>query len=526
MAASGGVTSSVPRVLTLWCPEWPVRAVAPIDRPLIVFDQHRVVAACTIAREAGVRTGDRKRVALRTCPNATVVPRDYVAEVQSFERVVSAVADIIPLVELLEPGSLCLDMRGPTRYFGGEHFVVDHVRSVVATQLGEEIPIGIGVADGRAASAIAARRSGVTGHQVIVEPGRTAAAFTTMSLRWFHAIGEMSIDLVELFERLGINTVGDLAALDERDVLGRFGVPGVRAYRVATGADERPLSSITPSQLPERERRFDEPLLTVTPVVFTARELASELVHELSIEGLVCTRMTVTAETEHSERSERHWYRSEGFTAAAIVDRVRWQLDSWVNEPSSVSAGVIVIRISITSVRPDDGVQHGFWGGASEADGRASRAVARLVTLCGPEGVRVPLPIGGRLPEDRYGWFPATVVDGDHHVDVLAPWPGSVVRPAPVIVPTSEVRIEVVNDRGESVGVSGRGEMTSDPVCVVIGGRSHRVVAWAGPWPLIERWWDERRRRRLARLQVVLEDGSAHLLAVEHQRWHLMGTHG
>ena len=168
----------------------------------------------------------------------------YVAEVQSFERVVSAVADIIPLVELLEPGSLCLDMRGPTRYFGGEHFVVDHVRSVVATQLGEEIPIGIGVADGRAASAIAARRSGVTGHQVIVEPGRTAAAFTTMSLRWFHTIGEMSIDLVELFERLGINTVGDLAALDERDVLGRFGLPGVRAYRVATGADERPLSSI------------------------------------------------------------------------------------------------------------------------------------------------------------------------------------------------------------------------------------------------------------------------------------------
>jgi len=68
--------------------------------------------------------------------------------------------------------------------------------------------------------------------------------------------------------------------------------------------------------------------------------------------------------------------------------------------------------------------------------------------------------------------------------------------------------------------------MTSEPVSVVIGGRSRRVVAWAGPWPLIERWWDERRRRRLARLQVVLEDGSAHLLAVEHQRWHLMGTHG
>ena len=525
MAASGSVSSSVPRVLTLWCPEWPVHAVPSAEGPLIVLDQHRVVAACADAREAGVRTGDRRRAALRACPNATVVPRDYLAEVQAFERVVSSVAEIIPLVELLEPGSLCFDMRGPARYFGGEDSVVEHVRSVVERQLGAGISIGIGVADGRAASAIAARRSGVSLRPVIVEPGRTAAAFITMNLRWLHAIGEMSIELVELLDRLGIRTVGDLAALSERDVLARFGLPGVRAYRVATGTDERPLSSVAPSQLPERERRFDEPVLSVTPVVFSARELASALVQELAIEGLVCTRMTVAAETEHSERTERHWYRSEGFTAAAIVDRVRWQLDAWINEPSAVSAGVIVLRISVTAVRPDDGVQEGFWGGASEADGRANRAVARLVTLCGPEGVRVPLPIGGRLPEDRYGWVSTAVVDRDHHVDALAPWPGSVVRPAPVIVPTHEVPIEVLNDRGESVGVSGRGEMTSEPVSVVIGGRSRRVVAWAGPWPLIERWWDERRRRRLARLQVVLGDGSAHLLAVEHQRWHLMGTH-
>src|SRR5210317_2409431 len=154
MAASGGVSSSVPRVLTLWCPEWPAYVVPPVQEPLIVLDQHRVIAACPRARHAGVRTGDRRRTALRACPNATVVPRDYLAEVQAFERVVSAVAEIIPLVELLEPGSLCLDMRGPTRYFGGERFVVDHVRSVVENQLGAEVPIGIGIADGRAASAI------------------------------------------------------------------------------------------------------------------------------------------------------------------------------------------------------------------------------------------------------------------------------------------------------------------------------------------------------------------------------------
>ena len=37
---------------------------------------------------------------------------------------------------------------------------------------------------------------------------------------------------------------------------------------------------------------------------------------------------------------------------------------------------------------------------------------------------------------------------------------------------------------------------------------------WAGPWPLDERWWDIERRRRRARVQVVLEGGTAHVLVI------------
>jgi len=50
------------------------------------------------------------------------------------------------------------------------------------------------------------------------------------------------------------------------------------------------------------------------------------------------------------------------------------------------------------------------------------------------------------------------------------------------------------------------------------------VVWWAGPWPVTERWW-EPRRRRLARLQVVFDDGTAHLLAVERRRWSIVGSY-
>jgi protein ImuB len=45
------------------------------------------------------------------------------------------------------------------------------------------------------------------------------------------------------------------------------------------------------------------------------------------------------------------------------------------------------------------------------------------------------------------------------------------------------------------------------------------VTAWAGPWPVAERWWDPRAARRRARFQLVTEDGAAWLVAVQNGRW-------
>ena len=43
------------------------------------------------------------------------------------------------------------------------------------------------------------------------------------------------------------------------------------------------------------------------------------------------------------------------------------------------------------------------------------------------------------------------------------------------------------------------------------------IAAWAGPWPVTERWWSVRRRR--ARVQVVTADGAARLLCTERGQW-------
>ena len=96
---------------------------------------------------------------------------------------------------------------------------------------------------------------------------------------------------------------------------------------------------------------------------------------------------SIIAETEHGERSERAWYRAVGLSSTAIVERVRWQLEGWVAQPGGLSGGITLLRLVPDQVRGDDGDQLGLWGGRSQADHDAPRAVTRLTGLFGEQAV-------------------------------------------------------------------------------------------------------------------------------------------
>ena len=268
--------------------------------------------------------------------------------------------------------------------------------------------VGIGIADGRFAAGVAARRAGRA--PMVVAPGTSPAFLDPLPVAWLHLLGEVDPELVGLFARMGLARLGDLAALPAGDVLARFGPSGRHAHLLAGGLDDRLAGGTEPP--PERrvEQTFDDPVAQLEPLVFVGKHLADQLVAALAAEGRVCTRVVVTAETEHGERIERAWYRAAGLSAPAMVDRLRWQLDAWMTS-GEVSAGVVLLRVAPDEVRGDDGDQVRLWGGPSAADERATRAVARLAGLVGDQGVLVPTWRGGRLPGDRYGWVPASTTD-------------------------------------------------------------------------------------------------------------------
>lgn len=518
-----------PRLVTVWCPDWPVVAASiPGDRPAAVFRSNRVVARSPAAIAAGVQPGERRRSAQGACPELLVLDHDPDRDARAFEPVIRSVADMAPRLEVVEPGWICLAARGPSRYFGGDEAMaarmVDLVRAVSGAR------VGVGVAEGRAASAIASRRASNTSTGVVVVPSGGATTYVEqLPVAWLRELGEVTPEFVDLLVRLGLRRLGQLARLEAGDVLARFGAEGLHAHRLAGGADTRAAVATDPAPEWWVDEAFLEPVEQLETVVFVAKRLADSLVAQLAADGRVCVRLVVVIETEHGERSERAWYRDRGLSAHAMVERVRWQLEGWVNQPEGLSGGVALIRLLPEELRRDDGVQARLWGGRSQADHDAARAIVRLCGIAGEEAVRVPMWMGGRLPSERYRWVSAASVDLDEPAGRLdrgdGPWPGGIPAPSPAVVPGEPVSVEIFDDQGETVRVNGRGDVSAPPAVLAFPTVRHRLVAWAGPWPVEQRWWSPERARRLARFQVVTEQGVAHLVGVEQQRWSILATY-
>ena len=512
------------------------------------------------------------------------------------EPVAAALEQFTPLAEALRPGLHAFGARGPSRYFGGERALAELVARAAAKAVPSASRAGVGVADGLFAAGLAARAASRTsgtstarapaaetfaaewsgaGHSVstaVVVPPQQGRQFLAglplISLSDpvspLHPEEGATEALLDVLWRLGIRTLGDLAALSEADVLGRFGWPGLLAHRLACGLDNRPLQAEAVGEDVGAEAEIDPPADRIETVAFMARALADDMVARLARYGLDCVCIDIEAESDSGHASNRRWRHELRFSAADIVDRVRWQLEGWYRSSERPTGPVALIRITPCVVAPADGRQLGMWGARSEADERAAKALARLQGLLGAEAVTVPRLAGGRRPADTGRRVPLHAAEADagdaqdpSTADVKkgkgrrsamtartaaardrkgkagktakpadAPWPGRLPAPLPAVVLDRPEPITVTDCGGDPVTVSGRGEASAAPWQVTDStGRSQAVVAWAGPWPLDERWWRPSARRRQARFQLVLDDGSAHLCVLEAGHWQREATY-
>lgn len=507
------------RTIVLWCPDWPVIAAMherglPAESPVALVRNGNVFAVSSVARSHGVTRGLRLREAQSRCPQLRVFPYDADLDLRAFEPVLTAIEEVMPGVQLLRPGVCAIRSHGPSRFYGSDEeaalWLLDTVDALGFPDA------RVGIADGPFTAEYAAR--GTTRPRVkIVEEGGAAAFLRPLPVR---LLGESP--LTSLLQRLGIHTLGDFAALSPHDVLGRFGQEGAHLHALAGGSDSSRIIPRTPPRELDSVVSFEPPLDRIDQVAFGFRAAADRFIETITAARLVCTSIRVEIDSDAGETSERTWLHPRSFTSPDVIDRIRWQLQG-DNSGSGVSSPVVYVRVVPESVDAIGNHEEGLWGTA--ADERIHHGLARVQSLLGHSEVVTAVIGGGRTIGDRR----TLVAFGDRHANAStrpAPWAGQLPAPVPTTVFETRRPVTVLAADGTVVSIDERGTLSGAPKSFSTGGEFGELAAWAGPWPVDERWWARatagstvREPQRSDRFQLVDGAGMAWLVVLERGRW-------
>src|SRR3954463_9246823 len=215
--------------------------------------REQLVGEVSAAAEGfGIHPGMRMGEALARCPRLALVPPDPVGVADAWERVLAALEAAGAMVEPGRPGLACFEARGLRRLHGGSlEGVLEAARETLRRAGVGTARLGAGpsrfCAIVAAAARARARRAGFVA-------GAEALAGERVSLLRHRP--EVAA-LPEELERLGIATLGSLAALPRAAVADRFGRPGLQAHDLASGHDT-PLQPRRPSEVLEEVLELEE----------------------------------------------------------------------------------------------------------------------------------------------------------------------------------------------------------------------------------------------------------------------------
>ena len=356
------------------------------------------VGEVSLAAEAfGIHPGMRLGEALARCPRLVLVAPDPAGVADGWERLLVRLESVGAAVEPERPGLVCFDARGLLRLHGGVEGVLGAVRRVL------HVPARFGVAPSRFAAVAAASRARsrrpeiVAGGSAAAKDWERARAYLApLPVRLLRARAALA-DLPEALERLGVKTLGELAALPATSLADRFGRAGLLAHELANGRD----SELSPRPASEFLREVLE-----LPEAASGTQLQRGL--DLLIDRLLARRerrgRTIRSVVISAVLVEQGGtWREQVVFREALSDAIRMRL-ALAPKLSLMPAPAETLRLAVQRFGPLASDQRALLDDPSAArTARLREAIRQARAVAGPEAAMRVLEVDpeSRFPERR-----------------------------------------------------------------------------------------------------------------------------
>lgn len=382
-------------------------------RPVVVggAGERGVVAAASYeARRYGVHSAMPSVRARRLCPQAIFLHGDHRYYGEVSRQVRAILDDYTPLVEPIALDEAFCDVTGVARVHGTGEAIAHALRRRVGDELGLSCSVGVATTKllAKLASEAAkprARPEGVVAGRgvVVVAPGAELAFLHPHPVEALWGVGPATLARLA---RLGVTTVGELAALPLAAVVGALGAShGRHLHGLASGVDDRPVEPDRPLKSVGHEETFAVDLYDHDRLAAELARLVDSTASRLRAAGHAARTVTLKLRFGDFHTITRsHTLGDAVDTAIDIGDAARALLAS-----VDVSAGVRLLGVSVSglTVGATRQLSFGFddapaavapaaWDAATRAVDEVRRRFGHEAivpaALAGPGGVRVARP--------------------------------------------------------------------------------------------------------------------------------------
>ncbi len=298
-----------------------------IGSRLVLIGGDRVLDCSLGAEVVGIRPGMRMSEAIALSHRAVVLPADGAHYARRFEEVLGLLGELSPEVEPGDPGLAYLSLAG----LGVDvQAFADGLIASLHRRLG--FMAAVGVAGGKFAARVAAATSR-PGLAKVVPVGEERALLAPLSCSYLPA-GEAMLWRLKL---LGLETIGDVAALPLGAFQGQFGPQGKRCWELAQGTDDEPL-------VPR----------TIESTVVRRLELPAPAV---ALEAILAGLERLTHAAYGDESRQGRWVR-KAMARAALDGGGAWELPVTFREAlADPKAAWFVIKTAVTRRPPERPVE-------------------------------------------------------------------------------------------------------------------------------------------------------------------------
>jgi len=267
-----------------------------------------IITTSRTAWQEGIRVGMPVSTAQRMLPDLEVLPPDTQSAAKADSAIASLVASYSPDIQCDKGGHVYLDMKGTDRLFGPVLDSALQIRKDIREQLGLEGAVA--VASNKLVAKIGTRAIRPCGLAHIRE-GEEASFLAAQDVGLLSGVGPA---IARLLSVAGITQIGQIAALDDNQVIAFLGRRGLALRDAARGLDTSPLQKgALNKRYIQRKVNFAEPILNLTELkagVFAAAEDAGL---QMRLDGMSCQAVQICLfwsdgrTSEATKRTKGQW---------------------------------------------------------------------------------------------------------------------------------------------------------------------------------------------------------------------------